>query len=92
MISVVRIQMSRKPLAAITAVAASTALCTLHAAQRQACTSAQCLQIKSVVKMHYCLPPDKDGRLDPDEECRIRYARTATPGVKEVAAASQLKC
>jgi len=80
--------MNGKRLTTITRVAAAAvcaALCTLHAAQRQPCTSAQCLQIKSVVKTHYCLPPDKDDRLDPDE-CRIQYARTATPGVKEVAA------
>ena len=67
------------------ALAACTALCTLQAAQRQVCTSAQCVQIKSVVKMHYCLPPDKDDRFDPADYCRIRYARTPTLGVKELA-------
>ena len=65
--------------------AACTALCTLQAAQRQVCTSAPCVQIKSVVKMHYCLPPDKDDRFDPADYCRIRYARTPTLGVKELA-------
>jgi hypothetical protein len=81
--------MNGKRLAAIglaTTVAACTALCTLHAAQRQPCTTPLCVQIKSVVKMHYCLPPNKDDQLDTDDECRIRYARTATPDVKEVAA------
>jgi hypothetical protein len=49
---------------------------------RPACTSAQCKQIKSFVKAHYCGKTQGNG---PDDSCEIRHMKTLGTDIKVVA-------